>query len=138
MARFLVDTNTISEPTRKRPYAPVLENLRKYQKEITISTTVLHELIFGCESLPESRKRKDIERYIRDPIISAVPIISYDEKAARWHAVERARLTAIGQKPSISDGQIAAVAAVNGLTLVTRNVSDFSGFEGVNVVNWHE
>jgi predicted nucleic acid-binding protein len=34
------------------------------------------------------------------------------------------------------DGQIAAIAAVNDLVLVTRNVRDFSGFAGLDVESW--
>jgi len=34
------------------------------------------------------------------------------------------------------DGQIAAVAAVNNLTLVTRNVRDYVCFQGLRLVNW--
>ncbi|MBI9084711.1 MAG: hypothetical protein JEZ11_14035 [Desulfobacterales bacterium] len=39
--------------------------------------------------------------------------------------------------PSFVDGQIAAIAFVNGLVVVTRNVSDFECFEGLQVENWH-
>jgi len=35
-------------------------------------------------------------------------------------------------------GQIASVANVNGLILVTRNASDFDRFSGVEIENWHE
>ncbi len=58
-------------------------------------------------------------------------------KAARWHAAERARLEKVGKTPAFVDGQIAATAKVNGLTLVTRNVANYSLFEGLAVENWH-
>lgn len=64
-------------------------------------------------------------------------ILPYDEAAADWHADERARLAAIGLTPPFADGQIAAVAAVNGLVLVTANVADFRHFQGVTVEDWH-
>jgi predicted nucleic acid-binding protein len=35
-------------------------------------------------------------------------------------------------------GQIAAVARVNGMTLVTRNTNDFSSFDDLRVLNWHK
>lgn len=34
------------------------------------------------------------------------------------------------------DGQIAAIAVVNNLTLVTRNTDDFVDFAGLTVENW--
>jgi tRNA(fMet)-specific endonuclease VapC len=64
-------------------------------------------------------------------------ILPYDERAAEWHAKERARLTALGQIASFVDGQIAAVARVNGLILVTRNTPDFEKFSGLKLENWH-
>jgi tRNA(fMet)-specific endonuclease VapC len=41
-----------------------------------------------------------------------------------------------GRTPASVDGQIAAIAAVNGLTLVTQNVTDFAAFEGLDVEDW--
>jgi tRNA(fMet)-specific endonuclease VapC len=64
-------------------------------------------------------------------------LLPYDSRAARWHAEERARLQAKGLTPAFVDGQIAAVAATNNLTLVTRNVSDYKRFRGLKIVSWH-
>jgi tRNA(fMet)-specific endonuclease VapC len=60
----------------------------------------------------------------------------YGERAARWHAIERARLTAAGRSPPFLDGQIAAVAAVHDATVVTGNVAHFEPFDGLRVENW--
>jgi tRNA(fMet)-specific endonuclease VapC len=38
--------------------------------------------------------------------------------------------------PPFADGQIAAIAAVHGLTLVTANVADFRPFKGLQVRRW--
>lgn len=65
-----------------------------------------------------------------------MPILPYDEAAADWHARERARLVAAGRTPPLLDGQIAAVAAVNDLVLVTSNVRDFRGFDGLRIEDW--
>ena len=64
-------------------------------------------------------------------------ILPYDDQAAEWHAKERARLASLGQMPTFADGQIAAIAKVNGLVLVTRNTSDFKKFSGLQLENWH-
>ena len=44
-----------------------------------------------------------------------------------------ARLSKVGRTPSFADGQIAAIAVVNGLTLVTDNVRNFQHFESLEV-----
>ncbi len=51
---------------------------------------------------------------------------------------EHARLTSLEKTPSFVDGQIAAIARVNGLILVTRNVPDFNYFSALNIQNWHK
>lgn len=66
---------------------------------------------------------------------SSLPVLPYDADAARWHAEQRARLVTAGRTPPFADGQVAAVAAVNGLTVVTRNTADVEGFD-VDVTSW--
>jgi len=62
--------------------------------------------------------------------------LPYCDAAAGWFAAERSRLTALGRMPSYPDGQIAVIARVHHLTLVTRNISDFADFEGLAIENW--
>jgi tRNA(fMet)-specific endonuclease VapC len=64
------------------------------------------------------------------------PNLPYDEAAATWHGEERARLEALGKPAPFVDGQIAAVAHVHGLVLVTTNEMHFRGFKGLQVENW--
>jgi tRNA(fMet)-specific endonuclease VapC len=49
---------------------------------------------------------------------------------------QRARLVSTERTPPFIDGQIAAVAATNGLTLVTANTADFQHFAGLHVIDW--
>ncbi|MFB2922342.1 type II toxin-antitoxin system VapC family toxin [Aerosakkonema funiforme] len=133
---FLVDTNIISEPLRPIPNANVVEMLGRHKNEIALATTVWHELIFGCNRLPESKKRQMIEQYLTELEEAKIPLLPYDANAAKWHAEERARLVTIGKTPPFVDGQIAAIAKVNNLILVTNNVSDYADFLELQVENW--
>jgi len=65
-----------------------------------------------------------------------VPVLAYDEAAARWHGIERARLEKLGKPASYVDGQIASVAYIHELVLVTANVKDFKRFKEVHIENW--
>ncbi len=85
--------------------------------------------------MPDSKKRRAIERYIDEFIRPNFPILPYDEKAAAWHGEQHARLVAKGKTPPFIDGQIAAIARVNGLILVTRNLNDFSHFDELQLEN---
>lgn len=113
-----------------------MRELRAHEHEAAIPAPVWHELRFGCARLPPSRRRDAIRRYIEDVVLSCFPVLEYDRRAADWHAVERARLTAQGRPPPFVDGQIAAIAVVNNLTLVTSNARDFRAFEELRVQSW--
>ena len=65
-----------------------------------------------------------------------MPILDYDRAAAEWHAKERARLATRGTTPPFADGQIAAIAHVNELVLVTFDDADFRQFQGLHVLSW--
>ena len=133
--RFLLDTNVLSEPVRGRPDAAILDRLETYAGQIATAAPVWHELWFGCLRLPDSRRRDFLTDYL-GAIYVELPILDYDARAAEWHARERARLSANGRTPPFVDGQIAAIAAVNQLTLVSRNVRDFTIFDELRVEDW--
>jgi tRNA(fMet)-specific endonuclease VapC len=135
--KYLLDTNVLSEPLKIQPDAIVMERLQQYQNHIVTATIVLHELYFGCYQLPPSRKEKSIKKYIDEVVVANIPMYSYNEDAAEWHARERARLQSIGQTPPFVDGQIAAIAHVNNLILVTRNITDFYSFSDLQIQCWH-
>jgi len=102
-----------------------------------IAAPAWHELLFGYERMPKSQRRDRIERYLFSVVLDSFPVIPYDQAAAAWHASERARLQAIGKTPPFLDGQIAAVAKVNDMVLVTANGSDFAGFESLRIEDWN-
>ncbi len=134
--RFLLDTPLLSEPASSRPNPHTLRLIRERLHLSATAAPVVHELAFGYLRMPPSRKRTFIQRYIDEDLVRNIPILAYDEDAARWHAAERARLTALGLTPPFVDGQIAAIATVNGLVLVTANIDDFQHFRGLQVENW--
>lgn len=135
--RFLIDTNVLSEAVKMNPDMSVLKMFEKWGNEIVTGAPVWHELQFGCRRLPRSRKRDFIASYLNDVVRRTMPILPYDDRAAEWHAKERVRLSSEGLTPPFVDGQIAAISAVNGLTLITRNISDFKQFSSLKVQNWH-
>lgn len=134
--KYLLDTSVVSEPLRAKPLASVVRRLRRHEGEIAIPSVVWHELNFGLERLPRSLRRDAIEHYLKDVVLATMPILDYDRAAAAWHAVERARLVARGETPPFADGQIAAIAGVNEMTLITFNGTDFKRFQGLRVLSW--
>ena len=135
--RFLLDTSTVSAATAAVPNRIVVDRITTQYNECAISATVLHELLFGMERLPEGRRKAELAAFLGEVVEPHLEVLAYDRLAAEWHARERAQQARIGQPTPFADGQIAAVARVNGLTLVTANVRDFDGrFEGLDVEGW--
>ncbi len=136
MIKYLLDTNVVTEPLKARPSQGIMRRLREHEGEIAIPALVWHELRFGCSRITHLRHREVIERYIEDVVLASFPILEYDQKAADWHAGERARLTAMGLAPPFIVGQVAAIAYVNKMILVTSNPTEFRAFKGLQVRNW--
>lgn len=134
--RYLLDTNMVTEPLKRKPNQSVLNYLQQHQYELAIAAPVWHKLWFGCCRLPPSQRRSEIETYLHNTVARTMPILPYDAKAAEWYANERARLTTIGLPTPFADGQIAAVAAVSNLILVTNNVTDYAKFQRLQIENW--
>ncbi|MCG8556946.1 MAG: type II toxin-antitoxin system VapC family toxin [Proteobacteria bacterium] len=135
-ASFLLDTNVISVPVRKVADPTVVARLERHADRCAIPAPVWHELSYGCQRLPPGSRRRALEAYLRDVVRPAFPILPYDEVAATWHAAERARLERAGKPTPYVDGQIAAIASVAKLTLVTGNTKDFRHFRDLAVTDW--
>jgi tRNA(fMet)-specific endonuclease VapC len=133
--RYLLDTNILSEPMRPAPDPGVIKRLLEVGDVGATGAPVWHEIEYGCRRLPAGRRRRTIEALV-ERLERALVILPYDAASARWHACERARLDREGKPPPFIDGQIAAIAAVHGLVLVTRNVRDFASFAGLEVESW--
>lgn len=134
--QFLLDSNILSEPLRPVPNPRVMESLVRSSGLTATATVVFHEMLYGCYRLPNSRKRQAIEAYLREEVEAKLLLLPYDREAAKWHASERSRLVKLGKTPSYVDGQIAAIAVVNDLVLVTNNEADYADFQGIQIENW--
>ncbi len=133
--KYLLDTNILSELLKSPPDEQVVARMTIHQNHSVTATVVIQELVFGYQCLPRSKRRLEIERYVNQ-IISSTMILPYTLEAAIWHGEERARLNKLGKPAAFADGQIAAIAKVNNLILVTRNTSDFQHVAGLDLENW--
>ena len=134
---YLLDTNIISELIKPEPNLNVLQQFELLQNELSISSVVWHELRFGWLKMPDSKRKQAIGIFIHD-VVSLLPIVPYDSQAARIHAEIRVEAQKSGQTLPFADGQIAAIAMSQGLSLVTRNTKDFEAIVGIRLINWFE
>ena len=134
---YLLDTNVVAELTKPQANPGVLQALAKHEAEGAIAAPTLEELVFGCRRLPPGARQDWLQRWL-DGLPARLPVLPFDQRAAAWLGAERARLIALGRPTTRTDGEIAAVAVTQGLTLVTRNGGDFAGFADLVVVDWHK
>ena len=122
---YLVDANVLSEPTRPRPDAKVVDWLRRHEREISIDPIILGELRFGIDLLPSSGRRKRLEAWFESGVGRITCLDWTAETGLRW-AKLLAEMRSAGTAMPIKDSLIAASALAHGLTVVTRNVTDFN------------
>jgi predicted nucleic acid-binding protein len=133
--KYLLDTNVISELQKTN----CNKNVKAFTDQIPwddfyISVITIGELCYGIEKLPHERKKHDLSIWL----YSKVPqwfnrrIISLDtEVLLEWGKI-RAN---VGRTLPVVDSLLAAAAITHHMILVTRNIKDFDGIEGINLLN---
>ena len=134
---YLIDTNVISEARKQARANPgvtaFFETIGASNEPVFLSAISVGELRRGVELI---RRRGDAEqaRLLEAWMASVVKsfggrILAFDADAAQISGHLR-----VPDPAHAIDKQIAAIALVNDLTLVTRNVTDFEG-SGVRLAN---
>lgn len=131
--KFLVDANVLSEATRAAPNDRCVAWLKRHEREIVVDPVILGEIRFGILLLPKGRRRRTLERWF-DAGVRLLQCLPWDaETGLRW-AELLATLRQSGRAMPVKDSLIAATALVHGLTVATRNRSDFEK-AGVKIVD---
>jgi tRNA(fMet)-specific endonuclease VapC len=135
--RCLLDTGIAATPLGKSPDPEVVRKLGKRSAECAIPAPVWSELLLAVEALkPGSEPRVATERYLHEVLRRSFPILPFDDAAAAWHGREIARRARSGSRVGVVDSQIAAIAVVGGLTLVTTSPQAYAGYPGLRVERW--
>jgi predicted nucleic acid-binding protein len=138
---FLLDTNVVSEWVRPRPDAGVVAWLAEVDEDRTfISVVTLAELRHGIERMAVGQRRRRLDEWVRDELPSRFDgrVLSVDAVVAdSWGRITAAQ-EKVGRPIGSADAFIAATVEVHGLTLVTRNRSDFEPTVKAVVNPWSE
>jgi predicted nucleic acid-binding protein len=132
---YLLDTNVVSEVTRPRPSPAVVRWLGAVpESALHLSVLTLGEIRRGIEGVSDARRRERLRVWLERELPARLEdrLLPLDVRVAdRW-----GRLLAEAKAPVPAiDGLLAATALVHGLRMATRNVADFSRFEGLEVVD---
>lgn len=125
---ILLDTNVVSALMAPAPQASVLEWVDSQPTDtLYLSTITIAEIAYGLQTLPDGKRRRDLEERFRDFVAGgfAYRILPFDEKAAYLYGEIMGHRRKVGRPMSVLDGQIAAIARAHRLALATRNTRDF-------------
>jgi len=134
---YLIDTCCISELVKKKPNPNVVKWFSDHDElSMFLSVITFGELRKGIEKLPDSSKKKELNRWVKEDLKHRFKnrILSINlEEVNKW-----GEILAIAEKsgnplPAI-DSLIAATAQGHDLSVVTWNTQDMEG-SGVEVIN---
>ena len=137
MSGFLLDTNCVSELVRVQPEPRVIEWFDAADETLLyLSVLTLGEIRKGLAVLPQSKRRTRLESWLEVELQTRFSgrILAIDEAVADRWGLLAARARRRGTPLGIIDGLLAATAVHHNLTVVSRNVSDFT-IAQVPVVN---
>jgi toxin FitB len=134
---IILDTNVISELTRRVPDPGVLSWLDSLPTEDTAITAVTAaELLYGVRRMPDGRRKTElteaVHALINDDFRDRVE--PFDVLAADYYADVVIGRERAGHPVSTHDAQIAAICRARNAALATRNTSDFTG-TGINLTD---
>ena len=136
---ILLDTNVLSEMTRPSPEPRVVTWLEANDQLLALPSVALAELRYGIARLPPGRRQSSLLQFwsaTRERFVGRT--FAFDARAAEAYGDMAAAAERRGSPIHVADGQIAAIARVNRMSVATRDVSDFRA-AGVGVVNpWEE
>ncbi len=130
--RYLLDTNTCIRYINGR--APrIREQMRSIlDADILISTVTKGEMYAGSAK-SQSPERS---RATQDAFFIRFASLSFDEAAAELFGRIKATLEKAGTPIGPYDMQIAAIALVHGLIVVTHNTREFARIKDLQIEDW--
>jgi predicted nucleic acid-binding protein len=134
---IILDTNVISEPLKPRADQAVIRWLDAQDSDTLYLTSVnLAEVLIGIALLPAGNRKRGMELAARSLQMKlfANRFLSFDREAAIAFSLLGSRAATKGYPISVADCQIAAIAAVHGFAVATRDTAPFLA-AGVPIIN---
>lgn len=128
MTGWLLDTNILSELRRSRPEPKVEAFVGGQPLELLhVSEVTFAEIRFGIELVEDASRRSELQDWLNHrvrPVFAGRALPITEDIMLRWRLLVEAGRK-IGHTFSQPDLIIAATALHHGLTIVTRNTSDY-------------
>ena len=134
---FLLDTNVLSALMMMRPPPEIAAWASARLDDLLYTAAVCQaEILTGIAILPEGRRRAELAAAAQAMFSEdfEARVLPFDTLAAQDYADMYAACRSTGRPTAALDLMIAAIARVNGASVVTRNVADFEA-SGVPIIN---
>ncbi len=138
---ILVDTNVVSEPMKAHGDPRVAAWLDRQATRSPVHFNDHHRgNSFGVAALPSGKRRARLGEAFETEVLHlfAGRILAFDLAAARAYASIMSGARARGLAISLADGQIAAIAVANQLSVATRDEAPFRAAGARTVNPWVE
>ncbi|GCD19461.1 twitching motility protein PilT [Cellulomonas algicola] len=132
---YLLDTNVVAELRRREPDPSVVAWVRRHEAAgLLISVMTVYEIEVGILSV--ARRDPAQAARLREWLSTQV-LVQFDGRIVPVDVgvATRAASLSVPDRRPYSDCLIAATALERGLAVVTRNVGDFAGVDGLAVVD---
>jgi toxin FitB len=134
---IILDTNVVSEPMKPTPDPRVDAWLNDQLAETMFFTSVgLAELLVGMELLPDGKRKSTLLAKVDriTNVLFADRVLPFDNSAAIKMAQINKVALSVGYNVTFADAQIAAIAALHGYSVATRDEGPFRAM-GLAVIN---
>ncbi len=132
---YLLDTDILSNLLKPAPPTALIVRLAAVPAaEQATSSITVGELIYGAAC--RGPQAAVLLARIEVLLLPNLPVLPFDDAAARRYGTLRAELEAAGTPLAEPDLRIASIALTHDLTLVTGNLRHFGRISGLAVENW--
>ena len=136
---YLLDTNVVSEFAKDEPHQLVIDWLGAHRDAgLYLSVITIGEIQQGISLLSSSQRKNRLTYWLNESLLPAYAdwILPVDTNTMLQWGRLSAQLTHLGRKMPSMDAMIAATALEHNLSLVTRNVADFTSVSLTLINPW--
>ncbi len=131
--RYLLDTNICIYCINGR-YPQLHDRVLLHHQNIGVAISAISKAEMYAGSY--RRRSPALYRQEQDEFFSYFPSLPFDDAAADVYGRIHAFLRDRGQLMGVADMQIAAIATVNGLTVVTHDIRGFARLSELPIEDW--
>ena len=134
---YLLDTDILSNLMKRSPSSTLVAKVARVPPEQQFTSSItLGELVYGAHRLRE--RTAILMEKIEYALLPNLPVLSFDDAAARRYGELRAELERMGTPIGDADMRIAAIALSRELRVVTANERHFQRVPELGIENWME